>query len=153
MHYGITQIWDAGRCIKTLSDHTGSVRELQFDSQKLVSYVYFYVVVKKSFLVLLFSDNILRGSRDCTLRVYSLPDITTKPSGKDHYVLAAIKGGSGHLSRIRSIHCSSGRIVSGNFLPRAPSQDDGSLAHFCSPHLPPPQKRLVGQDRKDLVLC
>ncbi|ELR20942.1 WD domain, Gbeta repeat-containing protein [Acanthamoeba castellanii str. Neff] len=47
--YGIIQIYDGGKLRTTLNAHTGSVRELQFDTMKLVS-----------------------GSRDCTIRVFDL---------------------------------------------------------------------------------
>lgn len=98
--YGIIQIYDGGKLRTTLNAHTGSVRELQFDTMKLVS-----------------------GSRDCTIRVFDLTrleEFADEVIGTEHtaeqelpHFVVGVPGATQHADRVRSIHCSSRRIVSG----------------------------------------
>ncbi|KAL6050823.1 F-box/WD repeat-containing protein 9 [Balamuthia mandrillaris] len=89
---GNLTVWDNARLRYSQAEHTGSVRELQFDDTKLVS-----------------------GSRDCTIRIWNLEEQASE--SLSHYILRE-KGqveATQHTDRIRSLHCSARWIASGSW--------------------------------------
>lgn len=108
----------------------GSVRELQFDAMKLVSgsrdctIRVFDLTRLEEFAdegerQLQSPANSLRNTLTVVCRTVVIGTEHTAEQELPHFVVG-VPGGTQHADRVRSIHCSSRRIVSGGTLPRAP---------------------------------
>ncbi len=133
----------------------GSVRELQFDAMKLVSGSRDCTI--RVFDLTRLEEFADEGERPLQFPANSLRNILTvvcRTVGTEHtaeqelpHFVVGVPGGTQHADRVRSIHCSSRRIVSGGTLPRAPHEQLISFVNSSSPCSGDSQR----QDRQDLV--